>query len=272
MVERNAPVLRTRSVFISDIHLGFKGCSADLLLDFLHHVEMDYLFLVGDIIDVWSMKKTMYWPPSAQQRAAHDFGQSRSGARKSFSCPATTMKSSAISTVPSSETSRSTGNTSISRADGRRMLVLHGDEFDSVVKFSPWLAKLGRQHLRCAARRESLHQLGPSEVRSPALVLVVVSQEQGEEGRAVHRQLRRGGRAGRRQAARSTPSSAATFIVPRCARSTAFSIATTGDWVESCTSPRRRHERSSAPHRLAEVAGTNGHCAGRSSRGTGGVI
>ena len=58
MLERNAPSpMRLRTVFISDIHLGFKGCSADLLLDFLHHVEMDYLFLVGDIIDVWSMQK-----------------------------------------------------------------------------------------------------------------------------------------------------------------------------------------------------------------------
>jgi hypothetical protein len=48
MVERTAPTpLRLRTVFISDIHLGFKGCSADLLLDFLHHVEMETLFLVG---------------------------------------------------------------------------------------------------------------------------------------------------------------------------------------------------------------------------------
>ncbi len=76
MLERNASPspLRLRTVFISDIHLGFKGCSAELLLDFLHHVEMDCLFLVGDIIDVWflvgdiidvwSMQKSMYWPQS----------------------------------------------------------------------------------------------------------------------------------------------------------------------------------------------------------------
>ncbi len=65
MVNGNtSPPLRMRTVFISDIHLGFKGCSADQLLDFLHHVEMDTLFLVGDIIDVWSMQKSMYWPQS----------------------------------------------------------------------------------------------------------------------------------------------------------------------------------------------------------------
>ncbi len=54
--------LKVRSVWISDIHLGFRGCSAEYLLDFLHQVECDYLYLVGDIIDVWEMKKKMYWP------------------------------------------------------------------------------------------------------------------------------------------------------------------------------------------------------------------
>jgi UDP-2,3-diacylglucosamine pyrophosphatase LpxH len=126
MVERNAPSpMRLRSVFISDIHLGFKGCSADLLLDFLHHVDMDYLFLVGDIIDVWSI-----------------LGKAKRGTKIIF--------------VPGNhdEVFREFdgavfGNLEIHReyvhlgGDGRRMLVLHGDEFDSVVKCSPWLAKLG---------------------------------------------------------------------------------------------------------------------------------
>ena len=52
--------MRLRTVFISDIHLGFKGCSADLLLEFLDRVEMDALLLVGAIIDVWS-RKVMSW-------------------------------------------------------------------------------------------------------------------------------------------------------------------------------------------------------------------
>jgi UDP-2,3-diacylglucosamine pyrophosphatase LpxH len=49
--------IKVRSVWISDVHLGFRGCSAEYLLDFLHQVECDYLYLVGDIIDVWEMKK-----------------------------------------------------------------------------------------------------------------------------------------------------------------------------------------------------------------------
>ena len=143
MAERNAfSPLRLRTVFISDVHLGFKGCSADLLLDFLHHVEMDHLFLVGDIIDVWSMKKSMFWPQSHNNVLRALLGNAKRGTKVIF--------------VPGNhdEVFRDFdgavfGNLEIHReyihvgADGRRMLVLHGDEFDSVVKCSPWLAKLG---------------------------------------------------------------------------------------------------------------------------------
>src|ERR1700689_2928320 len=143
MMERHAALpLRLRSVFISDIHLGFKGCSAELLLDFLHCVEMEYLFLVGDIIDVWSMKKSMFWPQAHNNVVRTILGKAKRGTKVIF--------------VPGNhdEVFREFdgavfGNLEIHKdyihvgADGRRMLVLHGDEFDSVVKFSPWLAKLG---------------------------------------------------------------------------------------------------------------------------------
>ena len=86
MMDRDPPTLRLRTVFISDIHLGFKGCSADLLLDFLHHVEMDTLFLVGDIIDVWNMQKSIVLAAVAQQCSAHYFGQSQAWNQSDF-CP-----------------------------------------------------------------------------------------------------------------------------------------------------------------------------------------
>jgi UDP-2,3-diacylglucosamine pyrophosphatase LpxH len=143
MVERNAPsLLRLRTVFISDIHLGFKGCSAELLLDFLHRVEMETLFLVGDIIDMWSMEKSMFWPQSHNNVLRTILGKAKRGTKVIF--------------IPGNhdEVFRDFdgavfGNLEIHReyihegADGRRMLVMHGDEFDSVVKCSPWLAKLG---------------------------------------------------------------------------------------------------------------------------------
>jgi hypothetical protein len=54
--------LEFRSVFISDVHLGFRGSSAQYLLDFLKSIDVDQLYLVGDIVDVWSLKRTCYWP------------------------------------------------------------------------------------------------------------------------------------------------------------------------------------------------------------------
>jgi UDP-2,3-diacylglucosamine pyrophosphatase LpxH len=134
--------MRVRAVFISDIHLGFKGCNAELLLEFLHHVEPETLFLVGDIIDVWSMQKTMFWPQSHNNVLRSILGKAKHGTKVIF--------------VPGNhdEVFREFdgavfGNLEIHKdyvydtLDGRRMLVLHGDEFDAAVKFSPWLAKFG---------------------------------------------------------------------------------------------------------------------------------
>jgi UDP-2,3-diacylglucosamine pyrophosphatase LpxH len=143
MLQRGCqPPLRMRTVFISDIHLGFKGCSAEWLLDFLHSVEMDTLFLVGDIIDVWSMQKSMFWPQSHNNVLRTILGKAKRGTKVIF--------------IPGNhdEVFRDFdgavfGNLEIhceyvhEGANGRRMLILHGDEFDSVVKCSPWLAKLG---------------------------------------------------------------------------------------------------------------------------------
>src|SRR3546814_5056919 len=53
-----------RTIWISDIHLGTRGCKADLLLEFLRHTESDTLYLVGDIIDGWRLKRSWYWHQS----------------------------------------------------------------------------------------------------------------------------------------------------------------------------------------------------------------
>ena len=53
---------RYRTIWISDIHLGTRGCNADMLIDFLDHVDSETMYLVGDIIDGWRLKKKFYWP------------------------------------------------------------------------------------------------------------------------------------------------------------------------------------------------------------------
>jgi len=134
--------VRLKAAFVSDIHLGTKGCRADLLLEFLKSVKVDTLFLVGDVVDVWSLRKSLYWPQAHSNVIRTILGMAKHGTRVIY--------------VPGNhdEVFRELdgsvfGNLEIHNeyvhetADGRRLLILHGDEFDSVVKCSPWLAKLG---------------------------------------------------------------------------------------------------------------------------------
>ena len=58
------PKQKYRTVWISDVHLGTSGCNAELLLDFLHSIQCDTLYLVGDIVDGWRLRKGWYWPSS----------------------------------------------------------------------------------------------------------------------------------------------------------------------------------------------------------------
>jgi len=75
------PVLRLRSVFISDVHLGFKGCRAEFLLDFLRRVECEQIYLVGDIIDLWSLQRSFYWPQAHNDVIRTILGKAKHGTR-----------------------------------------------------------------------------------------------------------------------------------------------------------------------------------------------
>jgi UDP-2,3-diacylglucosamine pyrophosphatase LpxH len=137
-----APNLRLRSAFVSDIHLGTRGCRAELLLEFLQSVHVDTLYLVGDVIDVWSLRRLVFWPQTHSNVIRALLGKAKHGTRVIY--------------VPGNhdelfrELEGSVlGNLEVHReyvhqtADGRRLLVLHGDEFDGVVKCSRWLTRLG---------------------------------------------------------------------------------------------------------------------------------
>jgi UDP-2,3-diacylglucosamine pyrophosphatase LpxH len=136
-----APV-RYRTVFISDIHLGTRGCQAELLLDFIRHMECDRLFLVGDIVDGWKMKSGWYWPQSHNDVVQKLLRMARRGATVTY--------------IPGNHDDRVRdfcgvhfGGVVVARdaihetADGRRFLVMHGDEFDGVVRHALWLALAG---------------------------------------------------------------------------------------------------------------------------------
>jgi UDP-2,3-diacylglucosamine pyrophosphatase LpxH len=131
-----------RTIFLSDVHLGTRGCQAERLIDFLKHHTCDRLYLVGDIIDGWRMKSTMYWPQShsnvvrrlltlakreteivyvtgnhdefLRRYSDHAFGNIR-------------LVDRAVHLTP----------------DGRRYLVVHGDEYDVITRYHRWIAFLG---------------------------------------------------------------------------------------------------------------------------------
>lgn len=133
---------RVRAIFLSDIHLGTRGCQADRLLSFLKHHESDYIFLVGDIIDFWAMNRGIHW--SAQQNTVVQkvLKRARHGVAVLF--------------VPGNhdEALREYDGTSFgdirivneyvhTAADGKRYLLVHGDAFDQVTRYHRWVAVLG---------------------------------------------------------------------------------------------------------------------------------
>jgi UDP-2,3-diacylglucosamine pyrophosphatase LpxH len=139
---QTAPILTVRTVWISDLHLGTPGCQAVALLDFLRHVECETLFLVGDIIDGWQLKRSWYWPQSHNDVVQKLLRKARKGTRVIF--------------VPGNHDEfarrylgHNFGGVDVvdeyihTLADGRRLWVTHGDLFDGVVQCARWLAIVG---------------------------------------------------------------------------------------------------------------------------------
>ena len=144
MTKRNSfPFKRNvRTIWISDVHLGFPGCSADFLLEFIREMRCDTLYLVGDIVDFWYLKKKRHWPQSHSNVIRSLLGKAKHGTRVVF--------------LPGNhdEAMRqydgmSIGNIEVTdkiiheTADGRRLLIMHGDQFDPAVVNSPLLGLIG---------------------------------------------------------------------------------------------------------------------------------
>jgi UDP-2,3-diacylglucosamine pyrophosphatase LpxH len=73
--------MRLRSIWISDVHLGFRGCQANSLLSFLKSTQSEYLYLVGDIVDLWRMRRGVYWPQAHNDVVRAILGKAKSGTR-----------------------------------------------------------------------------------------------------------------------------------------------------------------------------------------------
>ena len=134
--------LHFRTIFISDIHLGTSGCQAKRLLEFLKATESDKLYLIGDIVDGWQLKRRWYWHQTHNDVVQLVLKKAKKGTKVIF--------------VPGNhdESIRQFigmdfGGIKIrdelvhKTADGRKLLVLHGDRFDGVIACAKWLAYVG---------------------------------------------------------------------------------------------------------------------------------
>jgi UDP-2,3-diacylglucosamine pyrophosphatase LpxH len=131
-----------RTLFLSDVHLGTRGCQAELLLDFLKHNDASTIYLVGDMIDGWRLKSRWYWPQEHNDVVQKLLRKVRKGAHMIY--------------VPGNhdEFARDYmghvfGGVEVVdhayhvTADQKRLLIVHGDQFDIVVQHARWLAFLG---------------------------------------------------------------------------------------------------------------------------------
>ncbi len=136
------PAVRCRAAFISDIHLGTRGCQAAMLLEFIRELDCETLYLVGDIVDGWKMKSGWFWPHGHNDVVQKILRLARKGVRVVY--------------IPGNHDDRIRdfcgvhfGGVVVCRdaiheaADGQRYLVTHGDEFDAVVQHAKWLSFLG---------------------------------------------------------------------------------------------------------------------------------
>ena len=116
-----------RAVFISDLHLGTPGCQAEALIEFLKSHTSDYLYLVGDIVDGWQLRRKWYWPQAHNDVVQKLLRRARKGCHVVHHFGGIAVNEEACHTL----------------VDGRKLLLIHGDYFDAVVKYAKWLAYVG---------------------------------------------------------------------------------------------------------------------------------
>ncbi|PPC91029.1 MAG: UDP-2,3-diacylglucosamine hydrolase [Methylobacter sp.] len=131
-----------KTIWISDLHLGSTQCQADVLLDFLRYNDSEKLYLVGDIIDFWSLSKKMYWPRDHNTVIQKILRKARHGTQVLY--------------IPGNHDENVRdydnyvfGDITVKNfdihitADGKKLLIVHGDEYDTIARYHKWVAKLG---------------------------------------------------------------------------------------------------------------------------------
>jgi len=134
--------IQIHAAWLSDIHLGYRDCKAQYLLDFLDKIETRTLYLVGDVIDIWSLNRHFHWPAEHNAVVRKIIKMAREGVDVCY--------------IPGNHDilfreycGEFFGAIRICRQaehvtlQGKRLLVLHGDEFDEFIRFSRFVSAVG---------------------------------------------------------------------------------------------------------------------------------
>jgi len=239
MLDRPAP-RHFRTLFLSDVHLGSKGCQAALLLDFLRHHDAESVYLVGDIVDGWRLRRAWYWPQQHNDVVQKFLRAARKGARIVY------LPGNHDEFLRDYVGSQFGGIELVERAihvtaDGRRLLVMHGDQFDVVVRNARWLAHVGDTayttilFLNTAFNRIR-RRLGFSYWSLSAYLKLRVKNAVNYIGAfeaALAAEARRHGADG---------VVCGHIHHAHIAEAAGFRYINTGDWVESCTAVAEHHD------------------------------
>jgi UDP-2,3-diacylglucosamine pyrophosphatase LpxH len=226
-------IVRVRTLFLSDLHLGTKGCQARPLLNFLKVYDADTIYLVGDIIDGWRLKAGWYWPQAHNDVVQKLLRKVRKGTRLIY-IPGNHdefLRDYAGVTLGGVELADQVLHEA---ADGKRYLVIHGDQFDLVVRHARWLALLGdgaysaalfvNTYLNVARRRLGLTYWSLSAWAKMKVKNAVNYISRFEEFLAA-------------EATRQEADGVICGHIHHAAMHEQFGViyVNTGDWVESCT-------------------------------------
>ncbi|SAL48445.1 metallophosphoesterase [Caballeronia arvi] len=133
---------RYRTIWLSDIHLGSGGCQAQYLLDFLRHHESEYLYLVGDIIDGWQLRKGWFWPQAHNDVVQKILRKARKGTQVVY-IPGNHDEAARQFCDLAFGDIHVRGEAFHTTLAGKRLWIVHGDLFDGVIQHAKWLAYLG---------------------------------------------------------------------------------------------------------------------------------
>ena len=152
---------RHRTLWISDVHLGTPGCKAAALADFLKQNECEQLYLVGDIIDGWALRSEFYWPQEHSNVVRRILTKAKRGTRVTY---VTGNHDEFLRKFV--DTALALGNIEVVNeavhrtADGRRLLVTHGDAFDVITRYHRWIAVAGDALYRATMRANEMLNRG----------------------------------------------------------------------------------------------------------------